>query len=121
FKAEAADICHKTLETGGGKPLVQRIADMREAFNARGVTVTQLETKRGRKVDEFTPEDVAALGVIYGSIKRGEVTIADEFPAPEDAEKKPTGDKLSALEGQIADAKPDPDEAQAQDFIAQIG
>ena len=100
FKAEAADICHRTLESGGGKPLVQRIADMRDAFSAKGVTVAQLEQKRGRKVDEFTPEDVAALGVIYGSIKRGEITMAEEFPAeekPKAADTKPAS-KLDALE-----------------------
>lgn len=80
FKAEAADICHRTLEGGGGKPLVQRVADLRTAFEAIGITIEQLEKKRGRKITEFTPEDVAALRVIYGSLKREEVTIADEFP-----------------------------------------
>ena len=42
-------------------------------------------------------EDVAALGVIYGSIKRGEVTLVEEFPAPED--EKPKASKLDLLEG----------------------
>lgn len=107
FKAEAADICHKTLESGGGKPLVQRITDMREAFSARGVTVAQLEKKRGRRVDDFTPEDVAALGVIYGSLKRGEVTIAEEFPTEEVATTDKPASKLDALE-QVSDT-PDPD------------
>lgn len=83
FKAEAADICHKTLESGGGKPLIQRIADLRGAFEALGVTVPQLEKKRGRKIKEFLPEDVAALRVVYGSLHRNEVTAADEFPADE--------------------------------------
>lgn len=108
FKAEAADICHRTLEGGGGKPLVQRIADMREAFSAKGISVAQLEQKRGRKVDEFTPEDVAALGVIYGSVKRGEIALADEFPAEE--QKKPTetkaGSKLDALETTVEADRP---------------
>lgn len=100
FKAEAAEICHKTLETGGGKPLVQRIADLRTAFEALGVTVAQLERKRGRRIDDFLPEDVAGLRVVYGSIKREEVTIAEEFPPPESERARPvvTGDKLDALE-----------------------
>lgn len=127
FKAEAADICHRTLESGGGKPLVQRVADMRDAFSAKGVTVAQLEQKRGRKVDEFTPEDVAALGVIYGSIKRGEVTVADEFPtedAPKTAESKPTS-KLDALEQSGATDKPktedpDPELPRVAEFIAMV-
>ena len=103
FKAEAADLCHKTLEHGGGKPLVQRVADMRAAFGAIGVTPMQLERKRSRKVDDFTAEDVAALGVVYGSIKRSEVTIVDEFPPDEPA--KPQGSKLDQLEVG-ADEKP---------------
>ncbi len=96
FKAEAADICHRTLEGGGGKPLVQRIADLRGAFEAMGITVAQLERKRARKIDEFTPEDVAALRVVYGSLKRNEVSLAEEFP-PDEAPKS-EGDKLDALE-----------------------
>ena len=120
FKAEAADICHKTLESGGGKPLVQRIADMRDAFLAKGVTVAQLEEKRGRKIDDFTPEDVASLGVIYGSIKRGEVTTADEFPVEEKTPtKEKPASKLDALEGKAVTI-PDPEPTRAADFIAAI-
>lgn len=99
FKAEAAEICHKTLEGGGtGKPLVQRVADLRTAFEAIGVTVPMLERKRGRKIEDFIPEDVAALRVVYGSIKRDEVTIAEEFPAPETEQPRPEGSKLDLLE-----------------------
>jgi hypothetical protein len=108
FKAEAADLCHRTLEKGGGKPLVQRIADLRAAFSAMGVTAEQLREKRGRDVDEFTPEDVAALGVVYGSIKRGEVTLADEFPPPEVAATDKPASKLDALEKTAKGKKPPP-------------
>jgi hypothetical protein len=87
FKAEAAEICHRTLEQGGGKPLSMRIADLRSAFESIGVGAAQLEKKRGRKVDDFLAEDVAALRVIYLSIKRNEVTIAEEFP-PEESPAK---------------------------------
>lgn len=98
FKAEAADICHRTLEgQGDGRPLVQRIADLRQAFADIGIGAEQLERKRGRRVDEFLPEDIAALRVIYGSLKRGEVTVADEFPPPE-APQPPPGGKLDAIE-----------------------
>lgn len=119
FKAEAADICHRTLESGGGKPLVQRITDMREAFAAKGITVSQLEQKRGRKVDDFTPEDVAALGVIYGSVKRGEVTIAEEFPTEEQekasGEKPPS--KLDALEQNATKDKPQKSDTTARQSL----
>lgn len=102
FKSEAAELCHKTLETGGGKPLVQLVADCRAAFEGIGVTIAMLETKRARKVENFIGEDVAALRVIYGSIKRNEVTIAEEFPPTESVDvKEGAGDKLGALEGAI--------------------
>ncbi len=96
FKDEAAQICHQTLEKGGGKPLVQRVADMRIAFEALGVTGAQLETKRGRRIDDFLAEDVAALGVIYRSLKHGEITLAEEFP--KEGLSPSTGSKLDTLE-----------------------
>jgi hypothetical protein len=96
FKDEAAQLCHKTLESGGGKPLVQRVADMRAAFEALGISAAQLETKRGRRIDDFLAEDVAALGVIYRSIKHSEVTLAEEFP--KEGLPAPTGSRLDLLE-----------------------
>jgi hypothetical protein len=111
FKAEAAEICHRTLADGGGKPLVQRIADLRTAFEAVGVGAAQLERKRGRKIDDFLPEDVAGLRVVYGSIKRGEVTVAEEFPSSEpNTTPPPTGDKLGTLEAAIVPGPVKPDD-----------
>lgn len=102
FKDEAARLCHKTLESGGGVPLVQRVADMRTAFEGIGVTAAQLETKRGRKIADFLAEDVAALGVVYRSIRQNEVTITDEFP--KEATEKPEGSRLDALENSVSEA-----------------
>lgn len=98
FKDEAAQLCHKTLEGGGGAPLVQRVADMRGAFEAIGITAAQLETKRGRKIADFLAEDIAALGVIYRSIKRNEVTLAEEFPKEGVVTKTDGASKLDAFE-----------------------
>jgi hypothetical protein len=101
FKAEAADICHRTLEKGGdGKTIAQRITDTRTAFAGLGISAVQLEGKRGRRIDEFLPEDLAALRVIYGSIKRGEVTVADEFASDEQA--KPATSKIDQLEASLS-------------------
>lgn len=99
FKDEAAQLCHQTLEKGGGKPLVQRVADMRSAFEGIGVTAAQLETKRGRRIDDFLAEDVAALGVIYRSIKQGEITASEEFP--KEVPPVQTGSRLDALEASV--------------------
>jgi hypothetical protein len=102
FKSEAADICHATLAKGeNGKTLAQTIADVRAHFESVGVTLAQIETKRGRKIDQFLPEDVAALRVIAGSIKRGEVSVEEEFPR-EVPETKKTGSRLDSLEEKIS-------------------
>lgn len=103
FKAEAAEICHNTLANGGAKTLIQRVTDLRLAFEDQyGISAKQLEKKRGRRIDEFLPEDVAALRVIFGSLKRGEITIAEEFPSEEQDAPRHVGSKLDALEAAAA-------------------
>lgn len=81
FTEEAQDICRRTIEDGGSVPLPQRIATLTQAFADNcGVGVDQLEKKIGRKRDQWTAHDVAALGVIAKSIANGEATVDDEFP-----------------------------------------
>lgn len=81
FREEAAERCRATLENGGGKPLVQRIADCVGAFAEIGVSREQLARKMGRaSADALTAQDVATLGVVFKSIRRGEVARDEEFP-----------------------------------------
>ncbi|NUP24139.1 MAG: hypothetical protein HOZ81_50405 [Streptomyces sp.] len=80
FVEDARELCAQTLKGGGGKPLPQRIADARAAYEAVGITLDQLEQKLGRKVDQWTDHDAGQLQVIYRSIDRGEVTREEEFP-----------------------------------------
>lgn len=80
FVEEAKDRCRATVERGDGKPLIERIAAMVDAFKPLGVTVGQIETRLGRPRGQWTAVDVADLAVVGGSIKRGEATAADEFP-----------------------------------------
>lgn len=80
YVEQAKDRCMKTLEDGGGKPLVQRVGDVIEWFGKLGVTEAQLADKVGRPVKQWTELDLAPLGVIYRSIQRGEATVAEEFP-----------------------------------------
>ncbi|MDR7278908.1 hypothetical protein [Catenuloplanes atrovinosus] len=80
FTEQAKDLCSQTLAHGGGKPLAQRIAEAVKGFEGIGVVADQLEQKLGRTRDRWTEHDVAQLGVVYKSIQRGEVTVADEFP-----------------------------------------
>lgn len=101
FREEAAALCRKTLEDGGGKPLVQRIADCVAAFEGIGITPAQIARKIGRPVDALTAEDVASLGVVFKSIKRGEVSKGEEFPSDE-APAAPAGSRLDAMEAALS-------------------
>jgi hypothetical protein len=81
FKVEAASICAKTLQDGGGKTLAQQVADAighyRDKWN---VTVDQLEERIERKHERWTPQDIALMRVISGELERGEKRVQDEFP-----------------------------------------
>ena len=91
---EAKDLCHKTIEkgvSGNGKTLQQSIADCVTAFEALRITRKQMEDKIGRPAAEWIDQDVAALRVIFGSLKRGEMTVEEEFGSP-DIPKPPPAD-----------------------------
>jgi hypothetical protein len=81
FVAEAQDICRATIQKGDGKPLPERIANMIGTFKDLGVTVTRIEQRVGRKRGQWTAADLAELGVVYGSIQRGEANVDEEFPS----------------------------------------
>ncbi|MFI1195490.1 hypothetical protein ACH4T9_19845 [Micromonospora sp. NPDC020750] len=80
FVAEAQDICRGTLRTGDGKPLPERIANMVTRFKELGVGVTAIEARVGRTRGQWTAADLAELGVVFGSISRGEARADEEFP-----------------------------------------
>lgn len=80
FKSEAIELCHESLRKGDGKPFGERMNVAIEAFGQIGVTVDMLQRKIGRTIGEATPEDLATLRIALRSIKRGEVSVADEFP-----------------------------------------
>lgn len=75
----AKDRCMETLKGGGGKPLAQQRADVLGAFEKIGVSKARIEAKAG-PADGWTEIDIANLRVSYASIKRGEISIAEEFP-----------------------------------------
>ncbi len=121
FTEEAKDLCTATLRDGGGKPLAQRIADAVKLYEGIGVTVDQLEQKQGRARDKWTEHDMAAIGVAFKSIQRGEITVEEEFPqqrvTPDEIDKAakprarssaptdtagPTAEDLAALNAEAA-------------------
>lgn len=88
FREEAKAICAHTLQHGGGEPIEKRRESLLKAFAALGVKRKQIEMKIGRAADQLTALDIGTLRVIYGSIQRGEITAADEFPPlPDDTAK----------------------------------
>jgi hypothetical protein len=82
FVEEAKELCARTIRDGGGKPLDIRVADAIRAFEGIGVTADRIETKLGRPSGKWTEHDVAQLIVVFRSIKQGEITADEEFPAP---------------------------------------
>jgi hypothetical protein len=82
FVEEAAAICRQTLEHGEGVPLPERINLMVDWFGkAFGVTVEQIEARLEKKRGQWDAADVAAMKIAGQSIKAGEATKAELFPA----------------------------------------
>jgi hypothetical protein len=82
FREQAKEIATNTIERGqGDKPLAQRVADCIAHFEGLGVTVEQLEENRsGRPSGKWTNLDLGQLSIISESIRRGEITVDEEFP-----------------------------------------
>lgn len=81
FVDEAVDLCNATLEDGGGVPLAHRIASIVDAFAGLDITTEQLEANRGKPSARWTAHDVAALVVLGKSLRSGEITRDEAFPA----------------------------------------
>lgn len=96
FVEEAKANVDATLEKGGGKPLPQRVADAIRVFDEIGVSAAQLEAKLGRSSAEWSGHDVGQLGVIYSSIKRGETSLAAEFPTEKEPEQGVSAAEITA-------------------------
>ena len=72
--------CMATLKDGGGRPLVERLANMIQAYEKIGVARDRIEQKSGMSVNKMTELDVANLQVSWQSINRGEISAEQEFP-----------------------------------------
>lgn len=82
FVEEAKQICMQTLQNGTSeKPLQQQIADAISRFNTElGVSEQRITAKYG-PTEAWTTHEVAQMRIIYRSLKNGEVTVEQEFPA----------------------------------------
>ncbi len=77
----AKDLCVSTLEAGDGRPLAERIDRAVATFAELGVTEARLVARLGRPRHQWSARDLGELTVVAGSIRSGEATVADEFPA----------------------------------------
>ncbi|MEU4577471.1 hypothetical protein [Nonomuraea sp. NPDC023979] len=116
FVEEAKEIAHKTLADGGGKPLPQRIADAVAMFESLGITTDQLADKVGRPAAKWTEYDVAQLGITFNSLRRGELSIEEEFPPPRVSVDEVVGKAAKSKEKAKAGSGPAP--ATAEDPAA---
>lgn len=99
FTEEAKTLCAKTLADGGGRPIAQRVADAIDAFENIGVKVPELEARIGSAAAEWTPQDIAQLGILITSIQRHEISKDEAFPP---AEKGVTAADIGAPPAQAA-------------------
>lgn len=116
FVQQAITLCTNTLETGGkdAEPLPQRIAKAVEVAAKWGVTKAQLEDRLARKSKDWTAPDLAQLLVVFQSLQRGEVTVADEFPQERVTAAELTGKTKPATK------RADDDPTAAQGFGEQL-
>lgn len=76
----AKNAAMNSVVEGDGRPLAVRAADAVKHYEGNGVTRQQLEDRQQRPTNEWTPHDLAALEILYGSLSRGEITKDEAFP-----------------------------------------
>ncbi len=81
FVEDAKELCQRTLASVTGKDLLDKIEVAVKAFGRRGITVGQLEEKVGARQADWTGDEYAQLDILWGSLKRGEITQDEAFPA----------------------------------------
>jgi len=67
------------------KSLAQRVSGMVIAFEGKGITVTQLETRIGKDSDSWTADDVEAMTAVFGQLKAG-VSVDELFPTSDNGD-----------------------------------
>lgn len=82
FVDEAIDLCRAALRKGeGDKTLEQRVASAVQGFaDVFRVDRARLERHVGAPVTAWSEQDVADIGVVFRSLQRGELTVAEAFP-----------------------------------------
>jgi hypothetical protein len=79
FTGEAEELCSSTLSAGSPEELAEKIDKAVAAYERRGVSLGRLERKLGRPRDRWAGREFAHLDVLFGSLKRNEITIDEAF------------------------------------------
>jgi len=109
----AEELCRATLTRGkDGQSIEARRKEAVDAFARGSVAVAQLVKRVGKPVEQWTPQDVAGLEVLYGSLTHGEITRQEAFPeeAGGDGQERVTAGEIAgqgaagtkATQGQLA-------------------
>ena len=93
FTDMAQGVCRATLQSGGGVPLPQRVADALAAYKRARITPAQLDARVGAEPDAWTHEDVTDLEILFRSLQNREITRDEAFP---ETESTVTADELTA-------------------------
>ena len=80
FTDMAQEVCRATLQSGGGVPLPQRVADALAAYKRARITPAQLAARVGAEPDAWTHEDVTDLEILFRSLQNHEITRDEAFP-----------------------------------------
>jgi hypothetical protein len=80
FTGEAEELCNSTMSAGTPEELDEKINKAVAAYERRGIALNQLEGKLGRPRAQWTGPEFAQLDVLFGSIKRNEISIDEAFP-----------------------------------------
>jgi len=99
FRLEAEQMCKATLERGNGESLETRIDKAIAVFAKANVTQAELEARIGRAADRWDAEDVAELVVLFQSLRSGDVTKDEAFPA---MSTRVTADEITGADNDVA-------------------
>lgn len=80
FTEDAQERCRQALASGSAEELAEKIQKAVRAFDRSGITVAHLEEKVGVPRDEWGGEEYAQLDVLFGSLRRGEISQEEAFP-----------------------------------------
>ncbi|MFI2667895.1 hypothetical protein [Micromonospora carbonacea] len=79
YTQEAQDLCRATI-AGPVPDLGKKIDAAVQAYGKRGITVAQLEEKLGVRRADWGGEEFTQLDILFGSLRRGEISQDEAFP-----------------------------------------